>query len=315
MKKWTHCSRSSAISLGGDHSGALAILPYVGFSIHHYWPTTANSLVNFPHPCFSHIFREAPYLKIDSRPFRFILLTVLGVFSLTSCTSSFYSAKPVPVSLPSQLPTKSSLPNMAIQVGIDPYNNPERIHSLFGHNGLWRKHILALQISLLSSDKNPADFLVDSAYVSVDGHYYPSIVPNEVFDISWQAKHPYILVKETLYYTGLILFTVATLGLGSVIWVLPSPFSQPSPQNDPFGRDLNYKAFTKNVTLQNGSLRGGFLFFPLPAENMNLKNAQLVLHFTQKTPSPIERTVTLPLTPGVHLNSNILKDWINGFLQ
>ncbi|MHB1286700.1 MAG: hypothetical protein ACYCYP_09105 [Leptospirales bacterium] len=254
-------------------------------------------------------------MKIDSRPFRSILLMVLTVFFLTSCTSSFYSATPVPVSLPSKLPTNSTVPNTNIQVGIDPYNNPDRIHSLFGHNGLWRKHILALQISLLSSDKNPTDFLVDSAYVSVNGHYYPSVVPNEVFDISWQAKHPYILVKETLYYTGLILFTVATLGLGSVIWVLPSPFSQPSPQDDPFGRDLNYKAFTKNVSLQNGSLRGGFLFFTLPALDMNLKNAQLVLHFTQKTPSATERTVTLPLTPGGHLNSNLLKDLINGFLQ
>ena len=309
MEKWASGLRSSAsfsverpFERSGHFTLCFALYPFLAIQRH---PTSS---------LFRTLFREALYLKIDSRFFRSLLFTVTTVFFVSSCTS-FYSAKPVPISLPAQLPTKSTLPNTEIQVGIYPYNNPQLIHSLFGHNGLWRKHILPLQISLLSSDKRPTDFLVDSAYVVVDGHYYPSIIPNAVFDISWQAKHPYIVVKETLYYTGLILFTVATLGLGSVIWVLPSPFSQPSPQNDPFGRDLNYKAFTKNVKLQDGSLRGGFLYFSLPSEDMNLKNAQIVLHFTQETPVPIERTVTLPLTPGVHLNSNILNDWINGFLQ
>ncbi|MHB8422362.1 MAG: hypothetical protein ACYDAM_06265 [Leptospirales bacterium] len=253
-------------------------------------------------------------MNTHSRLFRGILPLVLALFFLTSC-GSFYAAKPVPLSLPSQLPTKATLPGTEIQVGIFPYNNPQLIHSLFAHNGLWRKHIIPLQISLYSTDKRPTDFLIDSAYITIDGHYYGAIVPDAAFDISWQAKHPYILVEETFYYTALILFTIATLGLGSVIWVLPSPFSQPTPQNDPFGRDLNYKAYKHNVKLQDGSLRGGFLFFSLPPENMNLKNAQLVLHFSQKTPAPIDRTVTLPLTPGVHLNSNILDEWVNGFLQ
>lgn len=252
-----------------------------------------------------------------TRSFRLTLLLTTVAFGLASCTS-FYTAKPAPLSPPAQLHVHETVNDTAIQVGINPYNTPHKIHTLFGRNGLWRKHILPLQVILESDDPATAVFLVDSAYIISNSHYYPSVPPNAVYDIAWQAKHPYIMVKETLYYTGLILFTVVTLGLGSVIWVLPTPFTQPSPQDSPFGRDLTYKAFAKNVTLQNGSLRGGFLYFALPKKDMGLKNAHLILHFSLKNPKnkiPVEKTVTIPLSPGVHINSNILKDWVNGFLQ
>ena len=252
-----------------------------------------------------------------SRSFRITLLLTTFTFLLTSCTS-FYTAKPAPLTPPAQLQTRATVNDTDIQVGINPYNTPHKIHSLFGRNGLWRKNILPLQLTLESDDPSTAKFLVDSAYIISNGHYYPAVTPNAVYDIAWQAKHPYIVVKETLYYTGLILFTVVTLGLGSVIWVLPTPFTQPSPQDSPFGRDLTYKAFVKNVSLQNGSLRGGFLYFALPKNDMGLKNAHLILHFSVKKPkaaAPVEKTVTIPLAPGAHINSNILKDWVNGFLQ
>ncbi|MHB1758430.1 MAG: hypothetical protein ACYCT9_13165 [Leptospirillum sp.] len=250
----------------------------------------------------------------STRYFRARLLAMLTLlsFSLTSCTS-FYTAKPVPLSPPSQLTIHANVPKTNLLVGVRPYNTPHMIHKLFDHNGLWRMHILPLQMAFMSTDLRPTTFLIRSSYIVVDGHYYPSIVPNEAFDISWQAKHPYILVKQTFYYTGLILFTLVTLGLGSVIWVLPTPFGEPPPQNDPFGRDLTFKAFDKNVTLQSGALRGGFLYFSLPEKNMNLKGAQLVLHFSQKSPAPIERTLIIPLKPGLHLDNNLLKQIFHGF--
>ena len=252
-----------------------------------------------------------------SRFFRTLLAVTTFVFLFDSCTS-FYTAKPVPLTLPSQLKTRSTVPGTEIQVGIKPYNTPHRIHSLFGRNGLWRKHILPLQISLESDDPRPAVFLIHSAYIISNGKYYPAIIPNAVYDISWQAKHPYVVVKEVLYYTGVFLFTIVTLGLGSLIWVLPTPFGEPSPQDSPFGRDLSYKAYAKDVKLQDGSLRGGFLYFALPRKDIKLSDAHLVLHFSQnheKKPGSVERTVTIPLTPGLHINNNVLKDWVNGFLQ
>ena len=252
-----------------------------------------------------------------SRFLRILFSVTVMVFLFDSCTS-FYTAKPVSLTPPSSIKTRSTVSGTNIQVGVNPYNTPKLIHSLFGRNGLWRKHILPLQVSLESDDSRPAVFLIHSAYIIIDGQYYPAIVPNAVYDISWQAKHPYVVVKEVFYYTGVFLFTIATLGLGSLIWVLPTPFGQPSPQDSPFGRDLNYKAYTKDVKLQDGSLRGGFLYFALPKNDMKLKDAHLVLHFSQnheKKPGTIERTVTIPLTPGVHINNNVLKDWVNGFLQ
>ena len=166
----------------------------------------------------------------SSRYFRSRLLAMATIasFMLTSC-SSFYTAKPVPLSPPAQLTIHSTVPKTKLLVGVRPYNTPHMIHTLFDHNGLWRMHVLPLQIAFMSTDLRPTTFLIKSSYIVVDGHYYPAIVPNEAFDISWQAKHPYIVVKQTFYYTGLILFTLVTLGLGSVIWVLPTPFGEPTP--------------------------------------------------------------------------------------
>ncbi len=248
-----------------------------------------------------------------SLKFRLVALSLVYLITLTSCGGSFYTAQPVPLSPPEQLSLHQTLPKTNVVIGIRPYNTPHLIHTLFDHNGLWRMHLLPLQLSLMSNDLRTTTFLVKSAYIAVGGHYYPAIVPDEVFDIAWQAKHPYIVVKETFYYAGLILFTMVTLGLGSVIWVLPTPFGEPAPQADPFGRDLTYKSFDKDVTLQSGSLRGGFLYFSLPKKYMNLKNSQLVLHFVQKTPVAIDRTLIVSLKPGLKLDDNILKQIFHGF--
>lgn len=92
-------------------------------------------------------------------------------------------------------------------------------------------------------------------------------------------------------------FTFVTLGIGSVIWVLPTPFSQPAPDTTPFGRDLNYKALTNNISLEPGTFRSGFLFFHLPkdADLADLKGATLVMHVVTKTPTPTDHVVTFTL--------------------
>ncbi|MCA7119794.1 MAG: hypothetical protein LGL72_10390 [Acidibrevibacterium sp.] len=234
-----------------------------------------------------------------SRPWRMALFSLSTVLALDSCGAP-YAPKPIEMEPPDSAPDLAQIPGTDIKMSSLFYNNPETLRNEFsGKHGLWRGHVVVTQLTISSDDKNPTDVLIDSAYISINHKYYPAISPKEVYDVAWPAANPHAPLKEDLFNAAVVGFTVLTLGLGSVIWVLPTPFSQPAPDSTPFGRDLNYKALTNNITLQPGTFRSGFLFFHLPQSvDMNkLDGAQMVLHFVTKTPNATPHEIIFNLPP------------------
>ncbi len=236
-----------------------------------------------------------------SRPFsrrlRAAAVSLSALLALDACAGP-YAPKPIEMTPPDQAPDLASIPDTGIRMSTLFYNSEGAVHEEFnGKHGLWRGHIVMVQVTISSEDKNPTDVLIDSAYVSINNKYYPAVSPKEVYDVAWPAANPLAPVKEDLFNAAVLGFTVLTLGLGSVIWVLPTPFAQPAPDTTPFGRDLNYKALASNITLQPGTFRSGFLFFHLPQSlDMNkLGGAQMVMHFVTKSPAASPHVVTFDL--------------------
>ena len=225
------------------------------------------------------------------------LFSLSAVLALDSCSAP-YAPKPIEMTPPDNAPDLTQIPGTDIKMSMLFYNNRATVNDEFsGKHGLWRGHIVMVQLTVSSDEKNPTDILLDSAYVSLNHKYYPAVSPKEVYDVAWPAANPLAPLKEDLFNAAVVGFTVLTLGMGSVIWVLPTPFSQPAPDTTPFGRDLNYKALTNNITLQPGTFRSGFLFFHLPqsADMTKLDGAQMVLHFLTKTPAVTPHAVTFNL--------------------
>ncbi len=222
-------------------------------------------------------------------------VVMAAALMLTSCTS--YVAKPVTLQIPNDGPTTGTVPGTNIKVMATAYDTQQQIHTMFGKHGLWRGHVLPVKIQIVSTDANEVDFLVDSAYVKEGDMIYQAIPADEAFDVSWHGANPHARAENDAFNGLVILFTVATLGLGSVIWVLPSPFEIPAPNTNPYGRDLKYKTLTGNVSIVNGTFRGDFMFFALSnkQEMENLSQAQLVLHFHQAKGSPGEQSLTFNL--------------------
>ncbi len=234
-----------------------------------------------------------------SRASRITLFSLGALFALTSCGAP-YAPKPIEMTPPDSAPDLASIPGTDIKMSGLFYNNRETLHDEFsGEHGLWRGHVVVTQLTISSNDKNPTDVLIDSAYISFNHKYYPAISPKEVYDVAWPAANPHAPLKEDLFNAAVVGFTVITLGLGSVIWVLPTPFAQPAPDTTPFGRDLNYKALTNNISLQPGTFRSGFLFFHLPqsVDMTKLDGAQMVLHFVTKTPNATPHEIIFNVPP------------------
>ncbi len=231
---------------------------------------------------------------------RALAACMAGLMLLSACgVTDTYTPQPIPMVSPAKVANGTSVPGTAINVAAYVFNSPEEVHGVFGHNGLWRKHVLIVRLDLESSDKVPTDVLVDSAYVSVNGVQYRAISPGEAYDIAWQAHQPYAAVAATFLGIGELLFTIVTLGLGDIVYALPSPFSQPKPGDDAFGRDLVNQGLQGNIRLVIGSVRSGYLYFAMP-QTMNfsdLKNAVLVVHFLENVPTPLEQSVTFTLPP------------------
>lgn len=235
------------------------------------------------------------------RTARATALSLSAVFLLQSCGPP-YSPKPIEMTPPDTAPDLATVPGTDIHMSALFYNSKGAIHEEFsGKHGLWRGRVVMVQITVSSAGKSAADLLLDSAYVSFNGKYYPAVSPKEAYDVAWPAANPHQPLKMDMYNAAVIGFTVITLGLGSVIWVLPTPFDQPAPDSTPFGRDLNYKALTSNIALQPGTFRSGFLFFHLPkAVDMDhLTGARLVMHFVTKTPAAMSHQIVfnLPSAP------------------
>lgn len=237
---------------------------------------------------------------------------IILVFTVVSCAST-YNSNPMELEPPHSMPYQATIPGTQVIVGVRPYNTPQSIHQRFGRNGMWRENVIPVKVMIHSTDEHTYRFEGRSAYIAFAQQFYPPVSPGEAFDISWQAFRTYVAVKKTLYYTGLVLFTIVTLGLGSVIWVLPTPFQQPKPDDSPFGRDLKYKSLPEKLSLYKGTLKGGFLYFRIPKDKLDFKNADLVLHFVQKTPAVEEKVVSIPLHPGGKAHSNPFLNLFNGF--
>lgn len=222
----------------------------------------------------------------------------LATLWLSGC-ASYYTPKPLYLKSPEGLPIHVTVPETNVSVGIIFLDTPRLVHSFFPEEGLLHKKILPVLVSLSSEDSNIYSATPRSFYFQEGDKIYEPISPTEAFDIAWQSKHPYIIVKKTLYYTALIIFTIVTLGLGSTIWVLPAPFSQPKPAEDPFGRDLTYKAFPKKMNITPGTTSGGMLYFYMRENSGKPQNAEFVIHLAEKTPafSVKSASVTLRASP------------------
>ena len=251
------------------------------------------------------------------RLFRGTVLLTLFSFFLASCTS-FYHFRPLSNPDPSALPVAKTLPGTGVTLGLRSYHLAQDTHNLFGSHGLWREHVLPVLL-VVASENEGQTVHVDPSTLLLNyiGKSYRSISPSEAFDIAWQANVPYENIKKTFYYTGLILFTVVTLGLGSMIWVLPTPFSQPSPQRTAFGRDLSYKAFpTKAIVLPHGKI-GGLLYFNVPFNEALADRTFLSLQVTvvpdNSKLSKKTYTVSLPLSSLGKSQVNPVMQMLKGF--
>ncbi|MGC8528809.1 MAG: hypothetical protein ACP5OP_01230 [Leptospirillia bacterium] len=253
----------------------------------------------------------------QARLFHGTLFLTLYAFLFISC-SSFYHFRPLSRPDPQVLPITETIKDTGISLGIRSYHLAQDTHSLFGSHGLWREHVLPILLVVSSSHPGQTVHIQPNfIFLNYIGKSYRNISPAEAFDISWQANVPYQNIKITLYYTGLILFTIVTLGLGSMIWVLPTPFTQPTPSSSPFGRDLAYKAFPdKADVLPNGKI-GGLLYFTLPFNEALVNKASLSLQVseTYDDPKRPKKTylVNLPLSSKGKSEINPMVEMLKGF--
>lgn len=248
---------------------------------------------------------------------RVLAAGLAGTWLLSACgVTDTYTPQPIAMVPPGEVPNGTAVPGTAIEVAAYVFNNPDALHGVFGHNGLWRRHVLVVRLDLQSNDKVATDVLIDSAYIGINGVQYRAVSAGEAYDIAWQAHQPYAAVAATLVGIGELLFTIVTLGLGDIVYALPSPFAQPKPGDDAFGRDLSNQGLQGNIKLVLGSVRSGYLYFALPQtmDFTKLKNAALVVHFLEKTPNPIEQSVTFTLPPANPVTAKQIRPILYGLL-
>ena len=244
-------------------------------------------------------------------------LATVTVFSISAC-ASFYHFRPLSHPEPEMMPIVEKVPGSHLVVGVHSFHTAQDTHSLFGHQGLWREHVIPIQVVVAEDGEDlQAQIVPDSVFLSLLKKDYRDISPSEAFDIAWQAKVPYQNVKQVLYYTGLILFTIVTLGLGSMIWVLPSPFSQPTPAQSPFGRDLAYKAFPIKTIIYSHGRAGGLFYFNLPFNEKLLSRTKLLFQvretdLAKKTP-PKTLDISIRLGSKSKSRVNPLLEILHGF--
>lgn len=235
---------------------------------------------------------------------RAISVSLGAALTVAACTPP-YDPKVVEIIPPDRAPEATQIPGTEIKVAAQFYDTKDSLKSIFPENSkwLWESHIALTQLTFASKDAHPTQVLLDSGYVSIDGKFYPIISPREAFDKAWAAGNPLAKIEDDAYNATVVVFTFLTLGLGSIVWVLPSPFEQPAPDATPFSRDVNYKSLSGNFTLQPGSLRNGLVYVALPKtmDIGKLQKAALILDLVTETGAvsvPHEIRIDLPPAAG-----------------
>lgn len=231
---------------------------------------------------------------------RAVAMSLSVALAVAACAPP-YKPKVVEIIPPDRAPESTQIPGTDIKVSALFYNTRDSLRRLFPENAkwLWDSHIVLAQLTFASQDAHPTQVLLDSGYADIAGKFYPIISPHEVFDMAWAAGNPLAKIEDEAYNASVLAFAFLTLGLGSVVWVLPSPFQQPAPDATPFSRDINYKSLSGNFTLQPGSLRTGLVYVAVP-ESLDigkLTKAVLVLDLVTETPAasvPHEIRISLP---------------------
>lgn len=225
----------------------------------------------------------------------------LGMIVLLDSCSPPYTPEILPVTRPDQSPDAYQIPDTKIKIAAFFYNQKDSLKKIFPEHSkwFWRAHIATVKVAIAYDGQNINELTFNSGYITSSGNVYPIISSHQAYDIAWGTGNPYIRIENDIYNTAILLFTFVTLGVGSLVWVLPSPFDQPAPDATPFGRDINYHALPSKITLQPGSLQAGFLYVALPkaADLDKLHDAQLTLLLTTKTTGaavPHEIRINLP---------------------
>jgi len=217
--------------------------------------------------------------------------------TLTSCALP-YVPEAVPERPPLASPAGVTLEPSGIEVAAFFYQSRDQLKGVFPHKWkwLWRSHVAVIRLTLATHRPGLTEVKLDSGYIALkDGSLYPLTSPGRAFDIAWGRGNPYVAVSSALYNTAVMLFTVLTLGLGNLVFVLPSPFAQPAPMSEPLGRDLNDQMFPQDLRLSAGAVVSGLLYVALPptADLAHLEGA--ALHLFLETKKEGEEATPLPL--------------------
>lgn len=237
---------------------------------------------------------------IAGRLLRATALSLSASLFLTSCAPP-YTPKIMALTPADQSSNVAQIPGTSIKLAAFFYNQKEAIERLFPEHSkwFWKGRIAIVKVDVSYSGQTLNQLTFNSGYVTDGGMIYPIVSANETYDMAWGAGNPYVRFMNDLYNAALLAFSFITLGLGSLVYVLPSPFDQPAPASTVFGRDINYHAMPHTVTLQPGAFYTGLVYIALPDNKPldKLHDAQLVLLLSTKTTGaavPREVTINLP---------------------
>ena len=246
--------------------------------------------------------------------FRFVSLA--AILSLQAGCIAAYKPRATYLLPPEDMDAFGPIPGAKVSLGVTFCGSSDKVDRFFPRrNGLLEEGILPAFVALRSSDTAAYKVSYDSFRMTIGRRSYIPVSPKDAFDVAWQAKEPFIETKKALYYSALTIFTIVTAGLGSVIWVLPSPFQQPQSNADPFGRDLAYKAFPSKTVLQPGQAIGGMLYFHIlqKAEKVT-DHSSLTVTLAKENPPVQSVSGTLHFEFSATVQTERASEWINGLL-
>ncbi len=242
--------------------------------------------------------------------------SLAAVFILEAGCIAPYKPRATYLLPPEDMDAFGPIPGAKVVLGVTFCGSSDKVDHFFpSRNGLLEEGILPAFVTLRSSDTAAYKVSYDSFRMAVGRRNYVPVSPKDAFDVAWQAKEPFIETKKILYYSALTIFTIVTAGLGSVIWVLPSPFQQPNSNSDPFGRDLAYKAFPSKAILRPGQSLGGMLYFHILQKPEKIHGqSSLTATLAKENPPSQSISGTLDFEFSATVQKERAMEWINGLL-